>query len=471
MHTATVDCTDRHCIIGAGPSGLALARAFLAAGLPFDVFERHTDLGGLWDIKNPGTPVYENTHFVSSRKESGFMDFPFPPGGDFPRRDEIHAYLQAFAQAYGLRRHIHFSNPVERVEPKDRFWSVTVRGETRLYRSVVCASGMHWTPHWPEIPGTFSGLQRHSIEYRSPAEFKNQRVLIVGAGNSGCDIATEAARNATTAYISMRRGYHFLPKTIFGKPADIYERENEWIPFWFRQWVFGHLLAILQGDLTRYGLQKPTHRVLESQPIVNSDILSCFAHGDLHAKPDIKRLDGSTVHFVDGSSVIVDQIVYATGYKAAFPYLDPEHIEWAGHGVGHFMTCISRKHPNLFTVGFYEGNAAVFPHLELFASTITHYLLSQARQTGQDLLLREIAQQEQGDLRGPIQMIDSPRHAVYCDWLTFRKRIRTLYRQIGWSMPTAQDYTRLRQPQESVSDSVPNAVYGADSIMPMKHPA
>ena len=257
MHPTTIDCRDRHCIIGAGPSGLALARAFLAAGLPFDVFERHTDLGGLWDIHNPGTPVYEHTHFVSSRKESGFMDFPFPPGADFPRREEIHAYLQAFAWTYGLRKYIHFSSAVQRVEPKEGFWSVTVPGETRLYRSVVCASGMHWTPNWPEIPGTFTGLQRHAQDYRSPEEFKNQRVLIVGAGNSGCDIATEAARNATVAYMSMRRGYHFLPKTIFGKPADIYERENEWIPFRIRQWVFGNLPRICKATLPGMDYRSP----------------------------------------------------------------------------------------------------------------------------------------------------------------------------------------------------------------------
>jgi len=471
MHAATIDCTDRHCIIGAGPSGLAQGRAFLELGLAFDIFERHSDIGGLWDIRNPGTPVYNNAHFVSSRGESGFLDFPFPPGGDFPRRDEVFAYLQAFTHAYGLRKYIHFSSPVQRVEPKDGFWSVTVRGETRLYRSVVCASGMHWTPNRPEIPGTFNGLQRHSIEYRSPEEFKNQRVLIVGAGNSGCDIATEAARSATRAYISMRRGYHFLPKIMFGKPADVYERENAWIPFRFRQWVFGHMLAILQGDLTRYGLQKPRHRVLESQPIVNSDILSCIAHGDLQPKPDIERLDGSTVYFVDGSSITVDQILYATGYKAAFPYLDTEHIEWAGHGVGHFLTCFSRKHPNLFTPGFYEGNAAVFPHLELFAATIGRYLLSQKMNTGEDVRLRAIAQQEQGDLRGPIQMIDSPRHAAYCDWLTFRKRIRKLFRQLGWPMPTAKDYTRLRRAQEDVPVPARPVDYETDPTISANTPA
>ena len=372
------------------------------------------------------------------------MGFPFPPGADFPRRDEVLSYLHGFADAYDLKKYIYFSSEVEKVEPKDGYWLIKVNNQTRLYRSVICASGMHWNPNYPEISGTFTGWQRHSKDYSSPSEFNNQRVLIVGAGNSGCDIATEAARNAKAAYISMRRGYHFLPKVIFGKPADIYERENEWMPFRLRQWVFGHMLTVLLGDLTRYGLQKPQHRVLETAPILNSDILSCFAHGDLHAKPDIQRFDGSTVHFVDGSSVEVDQIVFATGYQAAFSYLDPEHIAWAGHGVDHFMTCFSRKHPNLFTLGFYEGTAAVFPYLDLFTSMVARYLLSQKEKNGQDLVLREIAQKEHGDLRGPIRLVDSPRHASYYDWLTFRKRVRKLYRQLGWPMPAVEDFSALK---------------------------
>jgi hypothetical protein len=125
-------------------------------------------------------------------------------------------------------------------------------------------------------------------------------------------------------------------------------------------------------------------------------------------------------------------------------YKNPEHIEWAGHGVGHFMTCFSRQHPNLFTLGFYEGNAAVFPHLELFASMVARYLYSQEQKTGQDQALLEIARNERGDLRGPIHMIDSPRHTYYCDWLTFRKRVRRLYRQLGWPMPSAEDFATLK---------------------------
>ncbi|SFW32671.1 NAD(P)/FAD-dependent oxidoreductase [Nitrosovibrio sp. Nv17] len=444
MHDTRIDRTERHCIIGAGPSGLAQARALGALGLPFDVFERHRDVGGLWDIDNPGTPVYEHAHFVSSRTQSGFTDFPFPPGADYPRRDEVHAYLRAFADAYDLRRHIHFSSEVTRVEPAEGMWAVTAQGRTRIYRSVICASGMHWSPNLPEIPGRFIGWQRHAIGYRSPEEFRGQRVLVVGAGNSGCDIATEAARNARAAYHSLRRGYHFLPKHMFGKPADVYERENEWIPLRIRQWVLARMLAAMQGDLTRYGLQRPRHRILESQPIMNSDILSCIAHGDLIPKPDVLRFDGSTVHFADGSTIEVDQVVFATGYRAALPYLDAGHVEWAGHGLGHFLTCFSRLHPNLFTPGFYEGNAAVFPHLELFASLVARYLQAQAHGTGRDALLRSIAQRERGDLRGSLRLIDTPRHAAYCDWLTFRKRVRALHRELGWPMPAAADFAALR---------------------------
>jgi cation diffusion facilitator CzcD-associated flavoprotein CzcO len=443
--TQTIDCSDRHCIIGAGPGGLVQARALRWAGLPFDVLERHKNVGGLWDIDNPTTAVYASAHFVSSRTQSGFLDFPMPDTvAEFPGRVEILDYLRAFADAYDLKRHIQFSSPVQKVEPQGGLWHVTVGDQVRVYRSVICATGMHSEPVLPQIPGRFSGTQRHSMTYRTPDEFRDQRVLIVGAGNSGCDIATEAARNARAAYISMRRGYHFLPKTIFGKPADVYERENEWMPFRFRRWVFTHMLRVLLGDLTRYGLQQPEHRLFETQPILNSDILHCLAHGSLSARPDIERLDGKRVRFVDGSSVEVDQIVYATGYRASLPYLDASHVEWHGHGLGHFLTCFSRRHANLFTLGFFEGNAAVFPQLELLAVLIARFLRAQEKDPATAQAMRTKVEAGTRDLTGPLQMIDSPRHTAYTDWHTFRKRVRALQRDLRWPAATDADFRPLR---------------------------
>jgi cation diffusion facilitator CzcD-associated flavoprotein CzcO len=98
---------ERYCVIGAGAAGLAQARAFRWAGVPFDVLERHEDVGGIWDLENPGTPMYASCRLISSRRLSGFLDFPMPPDyPDYPTRAQVLAYLREFARAHGLYEQI-----------------------------------------------------------------------------------------------------------------------------------------------------------------------------------------------------------------------------------------------------------------------------------------------------------------------------------------------------------------------------
>ena len=107
----------RYCIIGAGPSGLAAARALAAAGLSFDVFERHSDVGGIWDPSNPNTPIYESAHFISSRTQSAFDDFPMPADyPDYPSWKQVLDYIRAFADEYDLRKHVRFDTSVTRAQ-------------------------------------------------------------------------------------------------------------------------------------------------------------------------------------------------------------------------------------------------------------------------------------------------------------------------------------------------------------------
>ena len=112
---------------------------------------------------------------------------------------------------------------------------------------------------------------RHTVEYRSPSSLAGKRVLIVGAGNSGVDIACDAARSARAACISLRRGYHFVPKHMFGVPTDVFLSGQVTLP----KGVAvpddpSKMLAALVGDLTRYGLPAPDHKALESHPIMNT---------------------------------------------------------------------------------------------------------------------------------------------------------------------------------------------------------
>ena len=123
------------------------------------------------------------------------------------------------------------------------------------------------------------------------------------------------------AFISLRRGYHFFPKHIFGEPVDVFAERGRRLPRWLSQALLGRLLRLLNGDLTRLGLKAPDHKVLESHPIVNSQILHYLSHGDLTAKPNIARLNGGEVVFDDGSREPIDLIIYATGYRWELPYL------------------------------------------------------------------------------------------------------------------------------------------------------
>jgi cation diffusion facilitator CzcD-associated flavoprotein CzcO len=174
----------------------------------------------------------------------------------------------------------------------------------------------------PELPGAFDGTIRHSVAYKSAEEFRGKRVLVVGGGNSGADIACDAALTADHAAISLRRGYHVIPKHILGKPADVFARDSPKLPFRLRQRIFGFLLRRLVGDTEKLGLPKPDHRILESHPLVNDQMLHHLRHGDLTALPGIARLDGDGVVFADGRRENFDEIVLATGYSWETPYLD-----------------------------------------------------------------------------------------------------------------------------------------------------
>ena len=197
--SSTTACEDRGgavCIIGAGPGGLSAARALKALGLPYDQYERHSGVGGIWDMSNPGSPIYESAHFISSRDLSAFIGFPMPRDyPDYPSNRQILAYVNSFADAYGLREPIRFGCGVRQCEKDDDGrWRVTLDdGSCRRYAAVICATGVTWDPNLPAYEGRFDGEVRHSVTYKRAQEFRGRRVLVVGLGNSGADIACDAA--------------------------------------------------------------------------------------------------------------------------------------------------------------------------------------------------------------------------------------------------------------------------------------
>ncbi|HAA11461.1 MAG TPA: hypothetical protein DCE41_07065, partial [Cytophagales bacterium] len=247
----------KYLIIGAGPAGLATATAMKAAHLDFDMVDAGDKVGGIWDIDRAETPMYKSAHFISSKTLSGFKDFPMPVHyPDYPSHALVQAYIEDYARHHRLTPNIRFHTKVIDAKPKDGQWVVRFDDQTeRSYQGMVCATGITWHTHLPEIPGPFDGEYIHSFEYRDSGLFRGKKALIIGAGNSGCDIACDAAKDADQAFISLRRGYYFLPKYILGMPSDVFKEKYRLPSPKLDTWVSEILLnKVLVGNLERYGL-------------------------------------------------------------------------------------------------------------------------------------------------------------------------------------------------------------------------
>lgn len=325
----------QHAIIGGGFSGLGVAAAFKRHGIPFEVLERDTGVGGNWRHG-----VYEGVHIISSRKTTQYSDYPMPERWpDFPSGAQMLEYLESYAAHHGLAPHIRFGTEVVRVAPLGReagTWAVTTRpagaaddsaAVTRTYAGVVVCNGHHWAPRLPDYPGRFDGELIHAKAYRSREQLRGKRVLVIGGGNSACDIAVEAARVGRASSISLRRGYWFLPKTFLGVP--LVELMQPWMPPFAQRALARTVVRLAVGRYEQYGLPHPDHAPFERHPTINSELLYLLRHGRITAHPDIARYDGAEVEFVDGARGAFDLVVAATGYDVRFPFLAEGVVSWS----------------------------------------------------------------------------------------------------------------------------------------------
>src|SRR5262249_47647703 len=184
-----------------------------------------SDVGGLWRYENDNglSAAYASLRTNVSRSRMQYPSFAMPKSyGDFPNHSEMAAYLDDYADAYGLRDSIRFRTTVVRLEPAaDSGWWITLGdGSRRKYGAVVVATGLFWSPRLPAYPGNFDGTVRHSHEYRTPDPYAGRRVLVVGAGQSAAEIAVEVSTVAERTFMSVRGGMHVVPRWIGRRPYD-----------------------------------------------------------------------------------------------------------------------------------------------------------------------------------------------------------------------------------------------------------
>jgi cation diffusion facilitator CzcD-associated flavoprotein CzcO len=411
------------CVIGAGASGLAAAKALHERGVPFDAFEQADGVGGVWAFRASGgrPAAYATLHLNSSRRRSEFSDFPIPPEyGDFPHHTQVRAYLEAYASHFGVLERITLRTQVQRAEPRPGGgWEVALStGERRTYDALVVANGHHWDPRWPDpsVPGAerFAGRQLHAHDYagEGPERFRGRRVVVVGMGNSAMDIAADAAGTAERVHLAARRGAHIVPKYLLGRPLDAYGLPAQ-VPFALRAALYRGLIRFAAGPPTRYGLPRPDHRVGQAHPTVSSAIFERLAAGTVVPKPNLVALGERTARFADGSEVEADVVVYATGYRVSFPFFAPELIAAPENDLPLFRRVFHPDVPDLAFIGLLQPLGAIMPLAEAQARWVADAWAGDYALPAPEAMRADMATERARMFR---RYVASPRHTMQVDF-------------------------------------------------------
>jgi len=346
------------CIIGAGCSGFTMAKRLKDYGVDYDCFEMSDNIGGNWYYKNPNgvSSCYESLHIDTSKWRLAFEDYPVPEDWpDFPHHGQLLQYFHDYVDHFGLRETITFNTAVTNaVRREDGDWDVTLStGETRTYQWLLVGNGHHWDARTPTYPGLdhFSGYQVHSHNYRDPFDpydFRGKNVLVVGAGNSAMDIASELSQRpiAKKLTISMRRGVWVLPKYMNGTPADKAVLPS-WMPASLGRKLARNMIKKRLGNPEDFGLPKPDHEPLDAHPSVSGEFLTRVGCGDVNPCGAIEKFDETSVIFTDGTREDIDAIVWATGYNITFPFFNSNDLIPEDNRFPLYKRMFKSGYPNL----------------------------------------------------------------------------------------------------------------------------
>jgi dimethylaniline monooxygenase (N-oxide forming) len=417
------------CVIGAGSSGIAAAKTLHERGIEFDCYELSDRVGGNWvfENKNNVSSSYRSLHINTSRTRMEYSDYPMPESyPDFPRHDQIAKYFDDYVEHFGFRDRIRFQTGVDHVDRRsDGVFEVGIStGETIEYDAVIVGNGHHWDPRWPEpaFPGsdTFEGEQIHSHYYRDESQLAGKDVVVLGMGNSAMDIAVDASYHARTTYLAARRGAHIVPKYVFGKPMDTIGGSKR-VPDALRVAMFRGLVKAYVGDLTRYGLPEPDHKLGEAHPTVSGRILDRLAHGAITPKPNIERLEGRDVVFADGTRAHADLVVYCTGYKISFPFFDPDFVSAKDNRLRLFKFMFHPSVAGLYFLGLIQPLGAIMPIAERQSQLVARHLTGTYALPPQAEMERDIDRKLDAMRK---RYVASKRHTIQVDYDDYMEELR-----------------------------------------------
>lgn len=421
----------RIAIIGAGCSGLTTIKNLVEAGLnDITCFEKNDQIGGNWIFtsKKDHSSIYETTHIISSKSLSQFSDFQMPNDyPDYPSHQQVLAYFQAYAKHFHLEKYIRFNTTVLHVEKIEKEgWRLYLNdGSWADFDYLLIANGHHSVPRHPSWKDDFTEEYLHTHDYKTNRGFEGKQVLVVGAGNSGCDCAVEISRVAARVDISLRSPQYIIPKFFMGQPTDSYAASLQWLPQVIQDWLQKISLRILIGRYRDYQLPEPDFLPTQAHPTINSELLEKIRHGKAHPRQGIKGISGKTVFFADGSTSSYDTIIAATGYKISFPFFDPAFINWENAtNIPLFLRMFHPKHSTLIFVGLIQPQGCIWTLSEVQAKLIGKLITNKIQ--------LPTNWREQAYIEGKYseqQFIRHPRHSIEVHYLPYLKNLYRILQQ------------------------------------------
>lgn len=358
-------------IVGASASGLAVAACLKACGRSFVLIEQSDKVAAAWRRH------YDRLHLHTSRGLSGLPGFPMPRHYPrYPSRDQVIAYMEQYADHFRLEPA--FNQRLLRAEHRDDRWQASTEDRRYLAGNLVLATGYTRRPNVPQWPGRaeFAGLVIHSADYRNGRPFAGQRVLVVGFGNSGGEIAVDLYEHGARPSIAVRNPVNVVSRETLGIPSLTWNLLLSRLPGNMGDWVAAPLVRLSVGDLTRYGLHKsdigPIQqiKVKEQVPLIDVGTVKLIKQGHLTVYPGIERFTPNGVVFVDGRAAPFDAVVLATGYR---PRLD-EFISGADGAINTDGTPAASGQelglPGLYACGFYISRTGMLREIGREAEAI-----------------------------------------------------------------------------------------------------
>lgn len=417
-------------VIGVGPSGITALKNLLDQDIAAVGFDRNEEVGGNWiySENESHSSVFETTHIISSKTLSQYEDFPFdefdPEAADYPSHDTLRRYFQAYAQKFNLYPNIRFGTLVKQcLRLDDQTWQLTTEKDgmetTDTFTHLVVSNGHHWKPRYPDYPGEYTGEFIHSHHFKKADSFAGKRVLVIGGGNSACDVAVETSRVSKSTAISWRRGYQIVPKFFFGQPSDKFAETSKWLPIKIRGFFNKILLRIMIGDNSQYGLRPLSGPFGATHPTINDELLHKIRHGKVKPRLDIKRFEGNQVIFEDGKIEEYDTIIACTGYWLSHPFFDKNFIDYSKGPVPLYLKMFHPEYQNLYFIGMFQPLGCIWPGAELQSKLMAQELIGNWKRPKN---IRELCEREV--TRPHYRQVDTPRHTITVDYHLFVKALK-----------------------------------------------